>query len=239
MTAVATPRICLIGWVLLGLASATCAQANTPSATQVFTCVNAAGRSLTSDRLIGDCMDREQRVLSRDGTLIRIVPPSLTADERAEKEARDRKVAAEREARMEAIRRDRNLMQRFPNVAAHHKAREQALEVTQYAIAQSEARLADLERERKPLLDETEFYKGKALPGKLKGQLDAVDAATAAQKQLLATQKAELERASKIYDIELVHLKKLWAGAPAGSLRAPADASEEVVKPVARNHGTN
>jgi hypothetical protein len=213
----------LLGCALLGFCTLTCAQANTRVNDQVFTCVNAAGRSLTSDRLIGECMDREQRVLSRDGTLLRIVPASLTADERAEKEAKERKEAAAREARSEAVKRDRNLMQRFPNVAAHQKAREQALEVTQFAITQSEARLADLERERKPLLDETEFYKGKTMPGKLKGQLDANDAATAAQKELLVTQKAELERASKLYDVELAYLKKLWAGAPPGSLQAPSD----------------
>lgn len=220
----------LLGCALLGFYTLTCAQANTRINDQVFTCVNAAGRSLTSDRLIGECMDREQRVLSRDGTLLRIVPPSLTADERAEKEARDRKLAAEREARSEAVRRDRNLMQRFPNVAAHQKAREQALEVTQFAITQSEARLADLDRERKPLIEETEFYKGKSLPGKLKGQLDANDAATAAQKELLAQQKAELERASKLYDVELAHLKKLWAGALPGSLQMPGDANTAKAK---------
>ncbi len=220
----------LIGCALLGLSGLTCAQANTASNNLVFTCVNAAGRVLTSDRLIGECMDREQRVLSRDGTLLRIVPPSLTADERAEKEARDRKAAAEREAKSEAVRRDRNLVQRFPNVAAHQKAREQALEVTQFAITQSEARLADLERERKPLMDESEFYKGKSIPGKLKGQLDANDAATAAQKELLAQQKAELERASKLYDVELAHLKKLWAGALPGSLLMPSDANSAKAK---------
>jgi hypothetical protein len=220
----------LLGFALLALSGLSCAQANTPSNNLVFTCVNAAGRVLTSDRLIGECMDREQRMLSRDGTLLRVVPPSLTADERAEKEARDRKAAAEREARSEAVRRDRNLIQRFPNVAAHQKAREQALEVTQYAITQSEARLADLERERKPLIDESEFYKGKALPGKLKGQLDANDAAAAAQKELLAQQKAELERASKLYDVELAHLKKLWAGALPGSLQMPSDANSAKAK---------
>jgi hypothetical protein len=220
----------LLGCALLVLSGLSCAQAKMPSNEQVFTCVNAAGRALTSDRLIGECMDREQRVLSRDGTLLRIVPPTLTADERAEKEARERKAAAEREARSEAVRRDRNLIQRFPNVAAHQKAREQALEVTQFAITQSEARLADLERERKPLTEETEFYKGKALPGKLKGQLDANDAATAAQKELLVQQKAELERASKLYDVELAHLKKLWAGAPPGSLPAPNDANSAKAK---------
>jgi hypothetical protein len=216
-----TPR--LIGWALLGLAGSASAQAGTKPAELVFTCVNAAGRALTSDRLIADCMDREQRVLSRDGTLIRIVPPSLTADERAEKEARERKLAAEREAKMEAVRRDRNLMVRFPNPAAHQKAREQALETIQYAISQSEARIADLERERKPLLEEGEFYVGKALPGKLKAQLDANETAAAAQKELLVQQKGELARVTKLYDTELAHLKRLWAGAaPGSSLALPA-----------------
>ncbi len=230
----------LLGWVLLGLSGATCAQANTkgvPSrpAEMVFTCVNAAGRALTSDRLIGECMDREQRVLSRDGTLIRIVPPSLTADERAEREAKERKLAAEREARTEAVRRDRNLVQRFPNVAAHQKAREMALETIVYAITQSEARIADLERERKPMTEETEFYVGKPLPGKLKAQIDANETAAAAQKELLVQQKSELDRVSKLYDTELAHLRRLWAGAAPGSIGAPADAAAPKVRTVS-NH---
>jgi hypothetical protein len=229
----------LFGCALLASSGLTCAQANAPSGNQVFTCINAAGRALTSDRLIGECMDREQRVLSRDGTLLRVVPASLTADERAEKEAHDRRLAAEREAKSEAVKRDRNLVQRFPNAAAHQKAREQALEVTQFAITQSEARLVDLERERKPLIEETEFYKGKQMPGKLKGQLDANDAAAAAQKELLVQQKAELERASKLYDTELAHLKKLWAGAPPGSLPAPGEASAKVKPAVNTTRGPN
>ncbi len=220
----------LLGCALLGLSALAHAQTRSGANEQVFTCITAAGRVLTSDRLIGECMDREQRVLSRDGTLLRIVPPSLTADERAEKEARERRVAAEREARSEAVRRDRNLVQRFPNVAAHQKAREQALEVTQYAITQSQARLADLERERKPLAEETEFYTGKTLPAKLKGQLDAIDAGTAAQKELLVQQKAELERVSKLYDSELMHLKRLWTGAAPGSLQLPAETSSAKAK---------
>jgi hypothetical protein len=222
----------LAGWALLGVVGAASAQATKP-ADVVFTCVNAAGRALTSDRLIGECMDREQRVLSRDGTLIRIVPPSLTADERAEKEARERKLAAEREAKMEAVRRDRNLMVRFPNPAAHQKAREQALETIQFAISQSESRVRDLERERKPLMDETEFYVGKTMPGKLKAQLDANDAATTAQKELLVQQKAELARVTKLYDAELAHLKRLWAGAPPGSVALPqSDAPDQRVRTV-------
>lgn len=229
----------LLGWALLGLSGITCAQAAPTSNSQVFTCTNAAGRALTSDRLIGECMDREQRVLSRDGTLLRVVPASLTADERADKEARERKLAADRDARSEAVRRDRNLMQRFPNVAAHQKARDQALEVSQYAIAQSEARISDLDRERKPLIEETEFYKGKALPAKLKGQIDANDAAATAQKELLDAQKAEVDRVSKVYDVELAHLKRLWAGAAPGSLPLANDSASAKSRSAAGARGTN
>lgn len=214
---------------LAGLLLACAAQAQ-QAARQVFTCVDAGGRTLTSDRLIAQCMDREQRVLARDGTLIRIVPPQLTADERAEKEARERRAAAEREAKAEAVKRDRNLLQRYPDETAHQKGREAALEDMRAAIKLSELRQQDLARERKPLLEEAEFYKGKTLPPKLKQQLDANDAATTAQADVQNNQKAELDRISKVYDTELARLKKLWAGAAPGSL-GPAAPETAPVKP--------
>lgn len=212
-------------WLLVGVSSsAAAAQSAMPSSGQTFTCVNAAGRTLTSDRLIGECMDREQRILSREGALIRIVPPSLTADERAEKEARDRRLAAEKEARAEAVRRDKLLLQRFPAEADHQKARAAALEDNYASMRASEARLADLARERKPLLEESEFYAGKQLPALLRQQLDANEAAAAAQRDAQVQLKAEQERIARRYDAELAHLKRLWAGAAPGSILAIADA---------------
>ena len=194
-----------------------------PSADQVFTCVTANGRKLTSDRLIGECMDREQRVLARDGTLVRIVPPTLTADERAEKDARERKANLEKEAKAEAVRRDRNLMQRYPNEQSHQWAREAALADVRAATQLSEQRQQELSAERKPLLDEAEFYKGKALPAKLRQQLDANEAAAFAQRDAQSNQKAELDRVNKLFDTELARLKRLWAGAAPGSI-GPATA---------------
>jgi hypothetical protein len=194
-----------------------------PVSGQVFTCVNAAGRTLTSDRLIGECMDREQRVLGRDGTLLRIVPPQLTAEERAEKEAREKRIAAEKQARLEAIRRDRNLLQRFPNQEAHDRAREAALEDMRAAIKLSELRQKELARERKPLLEEAEFYQGKPLPPKLKQQLEANEVATTAQAEVQVNQKAEIERVGRLYDAELARLRRLWSGGTPGTLGGPTE----------------
>ncbi|MBC7481788.1 MAG: DUF4124 domain-containing protein [Rhizobacter sp.] len=188
------------------------------AANQIYTCTDASGKKLTSDRPIDACSSREQRELNADGSVRRIVPPTPTSDERAEIEARERDAVAERSRRQEAIRRDRNLLARFPDEAAHRKARTAALDDVRKALRVSEERVALLTAERKPLMDEAEFYVGKALPGKLRSQLDANDASTEAQRTLAQNQQLEIVRVNKLYDAELERLKKLWAGAQPGSL---------------------
>lgn len=186
----------------------------------IYTCTTLDGRRLTSDRPIVECNTREQRILNADGSQRATLPPAMSPEERSAQEARDRKYAAERAAQLDAVRRDRNLMQRFPNEATHKAARSAALDDASKAMLISERRIKDLALERKPLLDEAEFYKGRALPAKLKQQMDANDASVEAQQQLIENQKAELVRINSRYDAELAKLKRLWAGAAPGSLGA-------------------
>ncbi|MBL8287505.1 MAG: hypothetical protein JNL85_05965 [Rubrivivax sp.] len=206
--------------MLAVLPAAAAAQTPGPAATTagIYTCVNDKGRKLTSDRPIAECAHKEQLLLNRDGSLRAVIPPSYTAEERAEREARERRAAELRAAQLDAVRRDRNMMARFPNEAAHQHARQAALDPVRLAIAATERRLKELGAERKPLLNEAEFYVGKPLPVKLKQQLDANDAAVEAQKAAAANQAAELERVNKLYDLELERLRKLWGGAQPGSL---------------------
>jgi len=192
--------------------------AQTAAPPSIYTCIDASGKKLTSDRPIAECSNRDQRVLNTDGSVKRVLGPTLTADERSEAEARDRDAAAEQARRLEAIRRDRNLLARFPNEAAHRKARVAALDDMNKAVRTSEARLAALAAERKPLTDEAEFYVGKPLPAKLKTALDANDATVDAQRSLVQNQRQEVVRIDALYDAELERLKKLWAGAQPGSM---------------------
>jgi len=195
----------------------------------IYTCVDDHGKQLRSDRPIAECNDREQRVLNKDGSLRSIRQATLTADERADREAKERKDAEERAAYNDAVRRDRNLKNRFPNEAAHNKARESALESVRVAMRASQQRMKELEVERKPLLEEAEFYRGRALPSRLRQQLEANETSQAAQRDLIQTQEAELVRINRIYDLELQHLRKLWNGAAPGSISlvsAPMPQSE-------------
>jgi len=190
----------------------------------IYSCVDASGKRYTSDRPIAECLDREQRVLNKDGSQRQTLPPRMNAEERALAEERQRLQDQAQAAQKDAVRRDRNLMLRFPDEAAHHKAREAALDDLRRGVALSERRLQDLRDERQPLLAETEFYKGRRLPYKLKSKLEANDAQQQAQRDIIQNQSAETVRINALYDAELTRLRRLWAGAAPGSVPPASDA---------------
>jgi hypothetical protein len=186
-----------------------------------FTCV-VAGKKVVSDRLIPECNNTEQRELNADGSLKRIVKPPPTPDEREEMERDELEHKARIAALNDAVRRDRNLMQRYPDEAAHRKAREKALDEFRVSEKNSAARIAVLLDEKKKLDEDRKFYENervkKPLPTTLKQKIDANDAALAAQRSIAQNAQTELERINRNHDAELMRLKKLWAGARAGSL---------------------
>ena len=194
--------------------------ASSAQAQQIYSCVDANGKRLTSDRPLPECATRDQRVLNADGSVKKVLSPTLTADEAVQQENRDRAAAAARSAQQDAVRRDRNLTLRFPTEAAHAKARADALNDVRKAVESSERRMTVLAGERKPLVSEAEFYEGKPLPLKLKQALDANDATTDAQRTLIQNQQVEMVRINALYDAELARLRRSWGGAPAGSMGA-------------------
>jgi hypothetical protein len=230
------PRALLVLTLALLGAGGAVAQANKAAPGGIYTCTDSNGRRLTADRPIAACSHKEQQLLNRDGSLRAIIPPTLTADERAEQEARDKREAEARAAQADAVRRDRNLTARYPNEAAHQRAREAAADTVRLAMKATELRLRELEAARKPLKDEAEFYVGKQLPAKLKAAIDANEAAVEAQRNAAVTQEAELVRINRIYDIELERLRRLWGGAQPGTLGpmpAPPAAPASVQRPAA------
>ncbi|HOB94812.1 MAG TPA: DUF4124 domain-containing protein [Aquabacterium sp.] len=224
------PLVLALGVLAAPLTAVAQGAGQVPSAAGIYTCTDGQGRRLTSDRPIADCTSREQRVLNKDGSVRQVVPPTLTPDERAEREATQRQAELARAAQADAVRRDRNLVARFPNDAAHAKAREAALDPVRMAMQATEKRVKELAAERKPLLDDAEFYKGRTLPARLKQQLDANDAAVVAQRQSATNQEQELQRINRLYDAELARLRLLWAGATPGSL-PPAEAPARPAAP--------
>lgn len=197
--------------VITGLVSACWAQGN-PSVAGVYTCTDAKGRKLTSDRPIPECIDREQKVLNPSGTVRAKVGPTLTAQEKAEQDLRERKEAEEKGRLVEEKRRDRALLTRYPTKAIHDQEREEAINQVNAAKNAANSRLEELIRQRKVLDDEMEFYKkdpSKA-PAYLRRQTEESTQSIAAQKRFIGEQEAEIRRINSRFDEELKRLRQLW-----------------------------
>lgn len=210
-------------WGLLA-ASAPSAQP-APNASGIYTCVDAQGRRHTSDRPIPECLDREQAIRNRDGSLRGTLPPSFTAEERAQREEQRRRAAAAEAERQERLRRDRNLLARYPDEASHRRARAVALEPILRAEASNQQRLKELEGERRKLADEAEFYPRGDLPRALRLRMESNRAALEAQQAATAEHQAERRRIDSRYDEELVRLRQLWAERAAALGRSAPPAS--------------
>ena len=206
-----------VGWVLAASLGSSDAAAQ-----QIYTCVDAKGRKITADRPIVECLDRTQQELSRSGLVKRQVGPSLTAQERAAQEEKDRSATEQRARETEEKRRDRALLLRYPSRAVHDQERSTALNQVDEVIKASSKRTTELAEQRKAINAELEFYvkdPSKAPPA-LKRRVEENDNSAAVQKRFIADQNQEKQRINLRFDEELVKLKELWALAG----RTPADA---------------
>jgi Domain of unknown function (DUF4124) len=176
----------LIGWrqiaalVCLGAATAVSAQG-------IYTCTTPSGRKITSDRPIAECAGQDQKELNPSGTVKRVVKPVMTAEEQrvADQKAKDE---AEEKARQEEERRkNRALLSRYPNKAAHDKERMDALAQVDEVIKAAQKRIGELGEQRKKIGEEMEFYKkdpSKAPPS-LRRQLEDNERSVVVQRRLM------------------------------------------------------
>jgi len=187
----------------------------------IYTCRDDQGNPITRDRYIVECRHKEQRILNGDGSLRQVVPPTWTPEEQAQREAETRKKRESEQGRNVAIQSDSLLLKRFPDKITHDRAREAALNDSRFSIQSAEARLRELDAERKGLLQEDEFYRGRRMLPALRQQLDANEAAAAAQRNAIKNAQAEQQRINDKFDAQLERLRKLWGGAQPGTQGPP------------------
>lgn len=200
-------------WLLATLSSPNAVQAQDNTQQGIYTCTDARGRKLTSDRPIAECNDREQKVLNPSGTVRTRVGPTLTAHERADLDAKEKADQEVRALSNEEKRRDRALLIRYPSKTIHDKERTEALAQIDVVKQAAAKRVDELMRQRVAANDEMEFYKkdpNKAPPS-VRRQVDEVTQSLAVQWRFIGDQDMELKRVNARFDEELVRLKQLWA----------------------------
>jgi hypothetical protein len=198
-----------------------------PSGPGIYTCVDAKGRTITSDRPNMECLDREQKRYGAGGTIKERVGPSLTADERAREDEKARRADEQRARDVESKRRDRVLLNRYPDQASHQREREDALSRVDSATASGESRVTELVQQREDLAKDEKAAGGDvAKMGRVRRAIDDNEQNLAAQKRLLAAQSDERQRVNKRFDEELSRLKPMWAQNAAAGVPPRAAASK-------------
>lgn len=127
------------------------------------------------------------------------------------KAARDKEILLEKQRA--AASADRQLVNRFPDEAAHRKLYLSSLDSVNSKIRLSAARFAELVAQRKPLEDEAAFYNGKPLPQPLQRKIDASDASFSALTDVFNGLRSDVDAIEATRSAELAELRLLWAGA--------------------------
>ena len=187
----------------------------------IYTCVDARGRTLTADRPIAECSDREQRELGPSGTVRRKLEPTYTAREQQEREDRAREAAIQAARLIDERRRERALLVRYPNATTHDRERVGALSQIDAVIQAAKKRLVELADDRKKIDEELEFYKqdtSKA-PGALRRRNRENTQSVVGQNRGIAEQEDEKKRVNARFDEERGRLKTLWSPQNGGNPR--------------------
>ncbi|HEX7867823.1 MAG TPA: DUF4124 domain-containing protein [Variovorax sp.] len=187
----------------------------------IYTCTDARGRTLTADRPIAECSDREQRELNPSGSMRRKIEPTYTARELQEREDRAREAAIVAARQTDERRRERALLVRYPNLATHDRERSEALSQIDAVAEAAKKRISELGEDRKKIDEEMEFYKqdtSKA-PGALRRKIDENTKSVAVQNRFISEQEDEKKRVNARFDEERTRLKTLWTPQNGGSPR--------------------
>ena len=205
-------RPCFVIVLALGLASAG-SWAQTSTKGRVYTCKDANGKVLTSDRPLPECQGREQRILGKDGTTVQVIEAPLTDEQKAAREVELAKKKQEEDRRREQFRKDKALLNTYENADDIDSKRQRALQQVEREARESEKRMNLLEKQAADNASEAEFYKKKIMPPDLRRRIDENEAATRAEKLLYASKRDEVAQVNLKFDEDKKRYLDLTTGA--------------------------
>ncbi|MDP2822847.1 MAG: hypothetical protein Q8O52_09250 [Sulfuritalea sp.] len=203
--------------------------------TRIYCCDDANGRKVCGDFLPTACQGRAYEERDTRGFVSKMVEAPLTAEQQARRDAEKARKDEEQKKAAEQRRRDVALQSTYSSEKDINSARDRALAEVEKNIKQARQRLDDANKKKQAFDKDKEFYKGKALPDRLKAQIrDNEKEITAQQAEVDFQVKTMDEVRSRFADEKKRYLEltgKKAAEATPGV--APAAESKPADKPVA------
>jgi valyl-tRNA synthetase len=172
------------------------------AAGKMFCCNDANGKQVCGDILPQECYGRAYRELGESGRTIRSFEAPLTAEQRAKRAAEEEQRKKDEAALREQQRKDQALLNTYGSEKDIETMRQHAQADVQKSIKNAEARIAEIQLQRKKYENEAEFYKKKQLPPDIQKGLSNTDFEIKAQQSIIEAKKKELEIIREKYDVD-------------------------------------
>jgi hypothetical protein len=189
------------------------AQPTISSPPAIYSCSDADGRVISSDRPIPACARRPMRELNADGSLRRIIAPPLTKEQEREQAALDKQRRDDAWTRKVQQSRDRNLLLTFEDERSLESMRRRGLADIDHELRLATQRILSLDKELKIAQEAAATWKTenprKQLPFPYQQRITDAANAILAEDALIADRHAERERVNSRFDADARRLREL------------------------------
>ena len=208
------------------------------SAGAAFKCVDEKGNTHVGDTPPDPCANVVMYEVTRTGSIIRRIEPSLTPEQaKTRMEIDERKKEADKAAN-EQKRKDLALLATYSSEAEFDVVRDRTIEPIKGRIGIAQERMAAIDKRAKELDEEMEFYKAGKSSKSAGGKKVEAPPMLTSELERMRTEKQSLVRGVASSEKEITELrakfdvdKKRWLALKSGSGSKPADAP--VAAPVA------
>jgi chromosome segregation ATPase len=199
---------------------------------QTVRCVGKDGKKYFGQTVPAQCVGQAVEYLDKSGNVVKRVAAALTPEQRAAREAEDRKNAEAAAVAKDEARRNRALLETYTSEKDIDFARQRTLKDNEVVVKEIESRIAQIEKRRQELKKEMEFYQGKNKPpAKLAQDVANNEIDLNSQQQLLNAKKKEVESINAKYDDDKKRFMELSKGGTApAEAPAPAPAAKTAAK---------
>ncbi|MQR00528.1 DUF4124 domain-containing protein [Glaciimonas sp. GS1] len=198
---------CLVFMLPLTLLTAPLSQA------QIYSCKDAGGRTISSDRPMPECDHSDVQLLSKSGIVKGDIPAPLNAEQKRQKQIQDAKRQAAADAIEQQRQQDRALLARYHNEDDIAISRRYYLALSQDYITRDKGLIEDAKKQLESDRLESEFYKKKkVLPAALRNSIDEANRAIANAKSSIADHQADAVKINLKFDDMLKRYRELTQG---------------------------
>lgn len=199
-------------------------------AAAAFRCVDEKGRTHIGDTPPPGCANVVMYEVTRGGTVIRKIEPTITEEQaKAKLEAEEKQRQADKIA-AEQKRKDTALLSTYGSEKEFDTARDRNIEPLKARISQSQDRLKEIDKRTKVVKEEMEFYT--AGKKKSSSKKDDTPAGMTSELERLNEEKVAIQKGIVGYEKEIVELRskydtdrRRWTALKSGKGSAPPEST--------------